>query len=59
MDSDIKLSPEELQEAKRSLEVWRKSYNDETTKLMKELTSKSGGTRRNRKNKSRKSHKRR
>lgn len=56
MDSDIKVTPEELKQAKRSLEIWRKSYDEETKNLMHDLKSKSGGTKR-KKNKSRKSHK--
>ena len=54
MDSDI--TPEEMTEAKRSLELWKKTKNDEQIKLMKGLQqfSKSGGT----KKKNRKSKKR-
>jgi|688.fasta_scaffold1818686_1 hypothetical protein len=46
----VKVSPEELEEAKRSLAIWRKYYNDETKILVKD--SKSGGSKRkSRKNK--------
>ena len=58
MDSDI--TPEEMAEAKRSLELWKKTKNDEQLKLMKGLQqfSNSGGSKKKRKNKSRKSKKR-
>ena len=54
----MNITPEEMAEAKRSLELWRKSKNDEQFKLMKGLQqfSKSGGTKK--KKKSRKFKKR-
>jgi len=46
----VKVSPDDLEEAKRSLEIWRKYYNDETKILVKGSDSK-GGKRKSRKQK--------
>jgi hypothetical protein len=60
MDSGIRITPVEMAEAKRSLELWRKTKNDEQMKLMKGLQkfSKLGGTK-VKKNKNRKKTKKR
>jgi hypothetical protein len=60
MDSNIRITPAEMAEAKRSLELWRKTKNDEQFKLMKGLQkfSNLGGTKL-KKNKNRKKTKKR
>jgi hypothetical protein len=49
----VKTNPTDLEDAKRSLAIWRKSYNDEMKMLTDSLKQPKGGNKK-RKNKSRK-----
>jgi hypothetical protein len=43
------VSSEDLENAKRSLEIWRKAYNIETNVLTEELKKTTGGSKKRRK----------